>query len=231
MREATNLILLGDSNSKGIITNNSRLSIAKVTAAGLVANHFKYPLTNLSYFGQTLAKVCGRGFFDKVVAKKQEGGRNLVVINLGSNDADYNWLDVEALGGTNHTPRTLPHEFEASYIDFIRLLRNSGFEVRICTLLPLVSERYFDSTLVNLCSEDKILELLDGNKNNLIHHQEIFNNIIKEISHKEQVPVINLREMVLSTPNWHDLYGEDGIHLTESGQEFMANKVISSFNI
>ena len=231
VNRATNLIILGDSNAKGITNKNSRLSLCQVNAASLIANHFQFPLTNLSYYGQTIAKVCQRGFLSKILAHKMPHKRNLVVINLGSNDADYNWIDVGITGGTQHGPRTSPEDFEKFYTELVLNLKKHGFEVLICSLLPLVSARYFDSTLCNLSPKENILKLLDGDKNNLIIHQDIFNNLVLKIAQELNIPLLDLRNIILSTPNWQDLYSVDGIHLTEEGQELIANKIISSYSL
>lgn len=229
MKQTTNLIVLGDSNSKGIINENSKLIISSTNAISLVASKFKFSLTNLSYYGQTLAKFCNKGFIRKVIDNKKPEMRNLVVINLGSNDADYNWTDVGLNKNSSHGPRTLPADFKQYYTDLVNELRENGFEVMACSLLPIVSKQYFDNIL-NYMSDKKILmKLLDGDKNNLMVRQEIFNDIILDVSQKMSVPVLDLRNMMLRQPRWQKLYCYDGIHLTEKGQKFMAKEVIKAY--
>lgn len=197
--------------------------------SGLVASKFKFSLTNLSYYGQTLAKFCNKGFIRKVIDNKKPEMRNLVVINLGSNDADYNWTDVGLNKNSSHGPRTLPADFKQYYTDLVNELRENGFEVMACSLLPIVSKQYFDNIL-NYMSDKKILmKLLDGDKNNLMVRQEIFNDIILDVSQKMSVPVLDLRNMMLRQPRWQKLYCYDGIHLTEKGQKFMAKEVIKAY--
>ena len=226
---ATNLIVLGDSNAKGIIHQNSRLILSPTNAINRIACSLDYTVTNLSFFGQTIAKAYKKGFIDKILAKKQQNVRNLVVINLGSNDADYDWSIVGANPKDQHYPRTSVQEFEEYYTKIIKSLQNNGCEVMICSLLPLVAEKYFDNVLTTYVDTQSMLEILEGDKNNLTMHQKIFDDIIYRIAKENNLRLLDLRQIMLNNPSWRDLYCEDGIHLNEKGQEFIANEVLKVY--
>lgn len=229
MKQKTNLIVLGDSNTKGIINKNCKLQISKTNAVELIANHFKFSVTNISYYGQTLSKAYSKRFVDKILASKKPNMRNIVAISLGSNDADYNWIDVGLYPDQPHSSRTKLADFEVYYTSIIEFLQKNDFEIIMCSLLPFVPESYFDMVLTKLSDADSILKLLDGDKHNLVLHQDIFNEKIKEIAQKNNIKLLDLHEIVQNIPNWHRLYCLDGIHLTEKGQEIIANKIIESY--
>lgn len=230
LNKDTNLVILGDSNAKGVVRDiQDKYVVAPNSTVNLVTENIGCETHNISFFGQTLEKAYKKGFVEKVLQYKSDKLRNVVVINLGGNDSDYDWSKVSKEPTQPHSSRTNLANFEKYYRESIHFLRENGFEVYMCTLLPFVPKLYFDTVVSKLGSAHNIMFYLDNDVNNLLTDQIMFNERIVEIAKSENVKLLDLRSLIQKNKNWKKLYCDDGIHLSESGHKYLAKKVIETY--
>lgn len=230
MNNKINLVILGDSNAKGVIRDiQDKYVVEPNSAVNLITEKMQCETHNISFFGQTLEKAYKKGFVKKVLEYKNPDARNIVVINLGGNDSDYDWSKVSKEPTEIHSSRTNLGNFEKYYREAIHFLRENGFEVYMCTLLPFVPKLYFDTVVSKLGRAHNIMFYLDNDVNNLLSDQITFNEKIIEIAKSEKVKLLDLRTLIQTNKNWKKLYCDDGIHLSTKGHEYLAKKVFETY--
>ena len=72
-------------------------------------------LENHSFIGSTISK--GRSNFDKYLQKGLEC--QLLLLEYGGNDSDYDWPKIAAAPQQKHLPKTLLPDFEQAYGELI----------------------------------------------------------------------------------------------------------------
>ena len=145
--------------------------------------------------------------------------KNVAVIELGGNDADFDWKAVAATPDFCHTSKTSPEEFSVLYKETLDKLLNAGVEVVPCTIPPVMSERYFSNVISKVADGDRVLEFFKGDVDTIYRHQEMFNNEILKNSYAKGLNIIDLRQRFLTSLQFKNLMCRDGIHPNEKGQD------------
>ncbi len=215
------ITIFGDSIAKGLFLNNLKPENLKTNAVLLLEERLNTKIENNSKFGQTLKKVFERGIFDKFAKENHDG--EMVVLALGGNDADYNWTEVEKSPQSFHAPRTPLCEFETMLDVSLKILKSSGAKVVVTSLCPVCAEDYFDNVLSKNFDAQKILEFLQGDKQNIYRHQELFNLAITKIAYQNNCTFFDYRSEMLKLNSLNGLLCQDGIHPNERGQQFVSN--------
>jgi acyl-CoA thioesterase I len=106
-----NCLVSGDSISKGIVYDEAKgqYAICEGNYVALVQKRLKGMVRNASRFGNTLIRGIGR--LGKDIAKDKP---DIVLIEYGGNDCDFDWDDVAANPGIAHEPKTDLSLFEKS---------------------------------------------------------------------------------------------------------------------
>ncbi len=212
------ITVFGDSIGKGITTDGGRIEVLPVYAVNLFENAYGVKIENLSSFGNSLKRFCERGKVDKYIASIDKSVKNVVVLELGGNDADFDWQDVAADPCREHGPKTDVEEFSVLYAETLGKLLDAGVEVIPCTLPPVCSDRYFNNVIKNLADGNRVLEFFKGDTGTIYRHQEMFNNEVIKNSFRNGLRVIDLRQRFLNRNDFDSLMCKDGIHPNELGQ-------------
>lgn len=220
-----NVILIGDSISKGLYLDNFCIKKLKNNAVKNVEQALNIDIQNLSVFGQTLNRAVNKGIFDKVASMFDKNKQNIAVIELGGNDADYNWAEVSKKPLFEHSPKTPLAEFEKLARNTIIYLKSLGFEVVVLSLFPINSGRYFNNVVAKQGDKQNILKFLKGDESNLYRHQESYNNCLAKIAKKLNCDFIDYRTPILLERDFLSYLCDDGIHPNDKGQEFIANYI------
>ena len=175
-------------------------------------------MDNRSVFGQSLKRITQRNQFDRYLSTIDTAERNVAVLELGGNDADFNWREVAESPMENHGPQTPLKEFSSLYKSTIEKLQSAGVKVIVCTIVPIDSKRFFDRVIGGIADKNKVLEFFNGDFNTIHRHQEMFNNEILKNAYSYGLPVIDLREKFLESNRFEELMCLDGIHPNQSGQ-------------
>lgn len=226
--DKTLVTILGDSVGKGIFTDNGRLEILPENPAKVTAEKFGITIDNRSKYGQTLSRLTARGeenalfTSDPATAKRT---RKIAVVELGGNDADFDWKKVASSPDANHAPKTDPEKFAELYRELILKFRRSDVEPIACTILPVLSERYFSNVISKLADGESVLRFLGGDVNTIQRHQEVYNSAIISVARELGVPIIDIRTPFLWSRDASSLMCRDGVHPSEKGSALIASTV------
>ena len=225
----TNITVFGDSIGRGITTDNGKIEKLPISMVELFENEYCIKVDNRSSYGQSLKRLYKKGVIDKYINdidgnKKQ----NVVVLELGGNDADFNWKMVAENPTINHDSQTPINEFAKLYGETVKNLTKAGVKVVVCTIVPIDSERFFNRVIGSLADKSRVLEFFKGDFNTIHRHQEEFNNEILRNAYTQGAKVIDLRRSFLHTNDFKGLMCQDGIHPNGQGHEQMFS-VIKEF--
>ena len=213
------ITVFGDSIGKGITTDSGKPTVMNNYAVKSFEEAYGIKTDNISAFGNSLKRICERGVIDRYISGLDKTKKNVAVIELGGNDADFDWKSVAAAPNDDHTSKTSPEEFSALYKDALDKLLNAGVEVVPCTIPPVMSERYFSNVISKLADGEKVLEFFKGDVDTIYRHQEMFNNEILKNSYAKGLNIIDLRQRFLTSLRFGNLMCRDGIHPNEKGQD------------
>lgn len=217
------ITIFGDSIAKGLFLDKNNLSILKLKFgfASMLGEKFNCSVQNNSVFGQTLKRANEKNLFDNYLAELNADEENIAIIELGGNDADFNWDDVQKSPDKKHVSKTGLQEFCKILTDVLIKLKNKGVKVFVCSLFPISSERYFDNVLAKKYDGEKILQFLKGDKENLYRFQESYNNTLIKCVQTVGVNFVDYRSEILLKTDFLNYLSDDGIHPNENGQKFI----------
>lgn len=227
MTKNLSVTVFGDSIGKGVFTDGGKIEVLKDNAVNLFERWKGIKVDNKSGYGQSLRRICEKGVIDKYIEGLDKNAENVAVIELGGNDADFDWKQVALTPVEEHYPKTSVEEFSSLYAETIRKLIAADVRPVICTIVPISSKRYFDNVISKLCDGEKVLEFFKGDVNTIHRHQEMFNNEILKNSYRAGVDVIDLRKKFLDTNEFESLICKDGIHPNTEGHERIFDAVKS----
>ena len=213
------ITVFGDSVGKGIFTDSGKLEVLRDSAVSLFEEEYDVKTDNRSSYGQSLKKLFSRRIIDKYIDGIDENENNVVVIELGGNDADFDWAEVASSPDREHYSKTDVEEFSKTYGEYIKRLKDKNVKVVACTIVPVSSKRYFDNVIAKIADKSKVLEFFNGDFNTIHRHQEMFNNEILKNSYRYGAEVIDLRKKFLSSTEFEGMMCQDGIHPNERGQK------------
>ena len=219
MNKEKKITVFGDSIGKGVFTDGGKIEVIKDNAVRLFEDWKGVEIDNRSGYGQSLKRLLDKGVIEKYIAGLDQSMRNIAVIELGGNDADFDWKAVAATPDFCHTSKTSPEEFSVLYKETLDKLLNAGVEVVPCTIPPVMSERYFSNVISKVADGDRVLEFFKGDVDTIYRHQEMFNNEILKNSYAKGLNIIDLRQRFLTSLQFKNLMCRDGIHPNEKGQD------------
>ena len=223
--ENCKITLFGDSIGKGIVTDNGKLELIKESAVGLFEKGYGVKVDNRSAYGQTLKKIYQRGLIDRYIQTLDRAQKNVAVLELGGNDADFDWKKVGLNPQNEHDANTPIKEFARIYGEILQKLISAKVEVVVCTIVPIDSERFFNRVIGGLTDKSKVLDFFNGDFNTIHRHQEMFNNEILKVAYGYGAKVIDLRQRFLSTNVFESIMCQDGIHPNVDGHAQIFNAV------
>lgn len=221
------ITVIGDSVSKGLILNNGKIEKLETNAINIINNYYSINIENNSIFGQSLKRVCEKKIIDNYINKINNNENNLLIISLGGNDSDYDWLDCAKTPNEPHTSKTPIDEFNQYLDEITKKLLDNNIKVVFTTLFPINSDRYFKNVISKTADSSKVLEFLHQDVSNIYRHQELFNDIICFNANKYNCKVIDIRSFFLYSVNYLDYVANDGIHPNLKGQKFIAQTIIN----
>lgn len=227
MQTVSNLkiTVFGDSIGKGVVTDGDKIEIIKENAVGLFEDGYGVKVDNRSAYGQSLKRIAQRGLIDKYIQNLDHSQKNVAVLELGGNDADYDWKMVGLNPEKAHDSNTPLKEFATLYSQAVKKLKGAGVEVVVCTIVPIDSKRFFNRVIGGLTDKSKVLDFFNGDFNTIHRHQEMFNNEILKVAYATGAKVIDLRQKFLSTNTFESFMCLDGIHPNCNGHAQIFNAV------
>lgn len=217
-------IVSGDSISKGVVFDEEKQKyvVSKNNYVSLLQNKLKGAVCNLSKFGATITKGVKR-LNDAIADQKAD----IVLIEYGGNDCDFNWQEIANDPYGNHMPNTDLCTFERVLVDTVNRLKNNKFVPILMTLPPLNADSYLKwVSKNNPLAELNILKWL-GSVTKIYWWQERYNTAIVKVAEETQTRWIDIREAFLRHSDFTKFLCLDGIHPNEEGQKLIAEKVLN----
>ncbi|AGC68531.1 lipolytic enzyme [Thermoclostridium stercorarium subsp. stercorarium DSM 8532] len=221
------IIVSGDSISKGIVYDETKnkYTILEENYVELLRDKLNAMVYNASRFGSTLIKGIQK-LKNSIFSEKPD----IVLIEYGGNDCDFNWDEIARNPDGTHLPRTDFQTFEnvlRDAIDFVR--RNKSIPV-LMNLPPLNADKYFNwISKSNPVAKENILKWL-GSVTKIYWWQERYNSVIQKIADETKTVCIDIREAFLRFPDFTTLLCIDGIHPNRDGHKVIANKIVEFLN-
>ena len=220
-----NITIWGDSILKGVIwdeqdrkykvmKNNSISSFAELTGCSVKNN---------AYFGMTSTKALNR--IKASIDKQSLDNNDIVIIEFGGNDCDFNWSEVSDRPDDIHQPRTTIDAFKTSLQNMINMFKEKGVTPILMNLPPLEPERYFNWISRGL-NKDNILHWL-GDVSKIYRWQEAYNSAAEWIARQSNCSILNVRESFLMSNNYSSQFCADGIHPSEQGHKKILESLLA----
>ncbi len=214
-----NVGVYGDSILKGIQINpiNKKYYVNNKIDMEVLNEKYAINIRNYSSFGCTVTK--GKKILEKGL--EINPGCDVIVMDYGGNDCDYNWKVISEAPDGNYFPNTPIELFKETYYDIIASLKKRGILPILTTLPPLEPQNFFYWFCGNL-NRKNILQWL-GEIKNIYYHQENYSKMIEQIALDTQVPLVDLRGEFLKSGDVNTLLCEDGTHPNTAGQQIIAS--------
>lgn len=227
MSKKTKAVIWGDSLARGVIYDEARgrYRISPTTAVGYVAAHTGVEITNRARMGMTAEGGLSQMKAD--LAAGVEG--DIAFLEFGGNDSDFDWRAISADPTANHLPKTPIDRYEASMREMIGMAKERGMHVMLCTLPPILSERYFDFFSQGGLNRENILSWL-GDKNKIYRFHERYSLALSRLSRECGCRLLDLRAAFLEKWDPKPYYCRDGIHPNNEGQILLGEAALAAIS-
>ncbi len=219
------VIVWGDSIARGVIydAEHRRYRISPCAAHARVADETGMEITCRAHMGMTAGAGLAR-----MRADLERGMRaDSVVLEFGGNDCDFDWRAVSQSPREAHIPKTPIAEFERDTRAMIELARSYGMAVSLCTLPPILSDRYFAFFSREGLDQGNLLSFL-GEKNTLYRFHERYSLLVARLAREYDCRLLDLRAAFLSQWDPRPYICEDGIHPSDAGQLLMSHAILEA---
>ncbi len=207
----------GDSILKGVVLDEQegKYKVLKNSSINNFAQITGCSIKNNAYFGMTSTKALNR--ISGIIEKQAIDMEDIVILEFGGNDCDFNWAEISAEPERDHQPKTTITAFKSSLQNMIEVFRKKGVTPILMNLPPLEPEKYFNWLSRGLNSEN-ILRWL-GDVARIYRWQEVYNNAVEWAARQNGCRLINVRERFLVSHNYSSQFCADGIHPNEKGHK------------
>lgn len=228
MNSSYNITLLGDSISKGVIYDEKkeRYVITKDNFSNIVGLNLTAAINNAGKFGSTILKG-SKKLYDELT----KGKPDIVVIEFGGNDCDFNWEEVAQNPLTEHLPNTDLTVFEDTLKKIIKSLKEKNITPILMTLPPLDAEKYFQWISKKSEAYKKNILTWLGSVNTIYSWHENYSSKIADIAKEMQTNLIDIRSAFLAQKDYKSYLCVDGIHPNQVGHKLIADKILEYIKI
>ena len=223
LKKSYKYIISGDSISKGVIFDEvkKKYVVTKNNYVFLLQQKINGVICNLSKFGATITKGVKR-LTDVVSEYKAD----IVLIEYGGNDCDFDWEEISTHPNEDHSPKTDLGTFERILKETVTFLKTNKSVPVLMTLPPLNPDSYLKwISKNNPLIEMNILKWL-GSVTKIYWWQERYNAVIIKVAEETQTKWIDVRGAFLHHPDFTKFLCLDGIHPNEAGQKLIAEKML-----
>ena len=220
MARIEKVLVVGDSITRGVVydEDKGRYIFLKECFVNLVSKKLSCDVKNVSKYGATVEH--GIVTLDKYLAEYQP---DVVLIEFGGNDSDYDWTDVEKNPEIDHQPRVLFERYIEVISDMVNEIRSAGKLSVLCTPPPVDDARYFEwFTKGDEKAKNNVLKWLK-NVSRIHWQQEKYSAGVSALAEKLGTHLIDIRREILTKSQiFSELMCRDGIHPNIKGHAVIA---------
>ncbi len=217
----------GDSILKGVIYDETleKYVILKENALNDAVEATNICIENYSKFGQTILRA------EPKLLKhlEDENLPDIILLEFGGNDCDFNWKEVGDAPDEEHLPQTPLNVYRETLTKLLTQIINKGIKPVLSSLPPLDYQRYFKWITRGNVSKEGVLKWLKTPYTIYTWH-ESYSQCAKETAQKFNIPVIDVRGAFLNHNNYSALMCADGIHPNKLGQHVIGDTIIRFIN-
>ncbi len=223
--ENRHITIWGDSILKGVILDETdgRYKVLEGNCVSRFAGITGSKVSNHAAFGMTTAKALER--ISKSVERNPPQRDDIVLIEFGGNDCDYNWAEVSAQPEARHVPKTPMDLFAAKLRNIVDTFRSFDISPVLVSLPPLEPAKYFNWISRGL-SADNILGWL-GDIHKIYRWQEAYNDIVVTFANDNKLRLIDVRRNFLVSDRYSTQFCADGIHPNERGHQTILDSFLA----
>ncbi len=219
------VVIWGDSLARGVVFDEekNRYRISPAAAVGYVAEKTGLDIKNRARMGMTAE--AGLAAMRADLAAGITG--DVAFLEFGGNDSDFDWRAVSEDPTGEHLPKTPLATYEKDMREMIELARDRGMRVVLCTLPPIISDRYFSFVARDGLSEENILRWL-GDKDKIYRYHERYSLSLARLARRYDARLLDLRAAFLEKWSPSPYFCRDGIHPNDDGQRLIAETVLGA---
>ncbi len=224
IKDSYTFVSFGDSITKGIIYDDERLKYSplKENFTTIIGNNIKGQVYNAGKFGNTIMRGA-RKMYNDVIKKSPD----IVLIEFGGNDCDYNWDDIAKNPDMDYKPNTDIFTFRETLLTMIETLKDNHIFPMLMTLPPLDPLKYFKwITKEDIFAEQNILHWI-GTKDNIFHWHNSYSKMITQVANDTGTVLIDVRTEFLKYGDYSKFLCKDGIHPNMEGQSLIATVILN----
>ena len=210
----------GDSVLKGVLYDpeKGKYVPGHGTALNAIKDRFSLDIRNFSKFGATVDDI--RRLIESDLNKGY--GCDIIVLETGGNDCDYDWAKISADPDGRHLPKIGIYEYEEKLTSLINFIKERGITPIIATIPPIDAEKYLNHIVKNGLSRENIVRWMGGDPQLIARWQELYSSVNEAVARKTGCRVCDCRIPFLGKKNYGRLMCDDGIHPTKKGQTLIA---------
>lgn len=208
--------VFGDSILRGVQPDSGRrFYVNDNLGLGAIAHSHGLSVQNFSKLGCTITKAWHyvQKMFTRIDA-------DMVLMNFGGNDCDFNWAQIDRDPLSDHRPNTELDEFAGTYgriVDHVKAQRRLPV---LFTLVPGQKNKYIDY----ICARDgldreNVNLWMDRNGIDLDALQASYSDAVRNVAASREIPLLDIRSAFISQGREGDLLCDDGIHPNSKGQK------------
>lgn len=216
------ILVVGDSLSRGVVYNEDkhRYCFLKDSYINLMGEILMPQVYNTAKFGTTVR------YGQKVLAEElSKRNPDVVLIEFGGNDCDFDWEEIARHPDDAHDPKTPLREFETRLTQTVQLVRGAGKIPLLMNLPPLNAPDYFAwFTQGDAKKGGEILKWL-GDVGKIYWWHERYSATIGRVARRTGTKLIDVRGEFLAEEDFRRYLCVDGIHPNERGHRLIAKAV------
>lgn len=220
------IAIFGDSVLRGVIYDEikQKHTFSKAIDWQRIKNELNIEIQNYAKMGATI--LDGKKRLDQYLDGKPQA--DIVLIEFGGNDCDFDWQKVSDIQSKNHQPKVTPQVFKQTLRQMVDQLRIKRIKPILMTLPTIDARRYFNWITQYGRNTENILYFL-GDIEHIYRFHELYNLAIMEVSIEAQVDLIDVRKVFLENGKLNELICYDGIHPSPFGEELIVEHIISRY--
>ncbi|NLB28947.1 MAG: SGNH/GDSL hydrolase family protein [Clostridiales bacterium] len=211
------IAIFGDSIFKGMQLDPVRKQyriINNIDIEGIGKKH-SIAIDNCSKVGCTIE----RGFLMLKKRLETDEPCDVVIMDYGGNDCDFNWREISENPDAEHLPKTPIDTFVRLYREIVETLRSHGIVPVLSTLPPIDPQRFFNWNFREL-NRENILKWL-GEVTTIYRFQENYSRTVEKIAAETGALLVDLRGAFLKHRRIEHMLCDDGMHPNTEGQKII----------